>query len=61
MVDLPQGAEIVATRWVSTIKYHFDGTIEIYKAYIVAKIIYRHMRLIYLRLSLRCQGSEPFV
>ena len=37
MVLLPKGVHPVPCRWVFTIKYHLDGSIERYKALLVAK------------------------
>lgn len=37
VVSLPQGKNVVGCKWVFTIKYNADGTIERYKARLVAK------------------------
>ena len=37
MVDLPKGKKIVDCKWIFTIKYKADETIERYKARLVAK------------------------
>ncbi|KAK4390758.1 Retrovirus-related Pol polyprotein from transposon RE2 [Sesamum angolense] len=37
LVEVPHNADIVACRWVSTLKFRADGTLERYKARLVAK------------------------
>ncbi|KAL0298831.1 UNVERIFIED_CONTAM: Retrovirus-related Pol polyprotein from transposon RE1 [Sesamum radiatum] len=37
LVEVPPNADIVACRWVSTLKFRADGTLEWYKARLVAK------------------------
>lgn len=37
MVPLPPGRSIVSCRWVFTVKYHHNGSVEHYKAGLVAK------------------------
>ena len=37
MVNLPKGKKLVGCKWVFTLKYHADGTIERHKARLVAK------------------------
>ena len=36
-IDFPQGRKAIGNKWVLKIKYKFDGSIERYKAYLVAK------------------------
>ena len=36
-VDLPQGKAAVGCKWVFTMKYNFDGSLEWYKARLVPK------------------------
>lgn len=37
MVDLPRGKKTVGCKWVFTIKYRYDESLERYKARLVAK------------------------
>lgn len=37
VVRIPEGAHLVGWRWVYTIKHKPDGTIEMYKAMLIAK------------------------
>lgn len=37
LTDLPRGKTTVGCRWVYTIKYNADGSVERYKARLVAK------------------------
>ena len=38
VVSLPQGKRLVGCKWVFTIKHKADGSIDIYKARLVAKV-----------------------
>jgi hypothetical protein len=42
IVELPPGKKAIGSRWVWKIKYHSDGTIERYKARVVAKGYLQH-------------------
>lgn len=37
LVDLPRGKKLVRCNWVFIVKYKFDGLVERYKAWLVAK------------------------
>jgi hypothetical protein len=37
LVNLPKGKEVIGTKWVYKTKYKLDGTIDKYKAHLVAK------------------------
>jgi len=37
LIDLPPNKNLVGCKWVYKIKIRFDGTIERYKSYLVAK------------------------
>ncbi|XP_071728878.1 uncharacterized mitochondrial protein AtMg00820-like [Rutidosis leptorrhynchoides] len=56
---IPQGKKPVGNRWVFTIKYKPDGTIERYKARLVAKDILRHTGLIIPKLFHQSQRLIP--
>ncbi|CAN1778901.1 Retrovirus-related Pol polyprotein from transposon RE1 [Linum perenne] len=53
LVSLPHGKKAVGNRWVFKIKHKPDGSVERYKARLVAKVSHRHMELIFLTLSLQ--------
>ncbi|KAL0298583.1 UNVERIFIED_CONTAM: hypothetical protein Sradi_6518100 [Sesamum radiatum] len=42
-VDPSPNADVVSCRWVFTLKFRADGTLERYKARLVAKVSLRHM------------------
>ena len=37
VVSLPQGKHSIGCRWIYKVKYKFDGTVDHYKAHLVAK------------------------
>lgn len=45
VVDLPTGKSPVGYQWVFTIKYKSDGTIERYKARLVARALLKSLEL----------------
>ena len=45
-VDLPRGKSPVGCKWVFKVKYKVDGSLEKYKARLVAKATLKHMRWI---------------
>lgn len=46
IVDLPKEKKTVGCKWVFTVKCKADGSIERYKARLVARVLTRHMVLI---------------
>jgi len=43
LIDLPQNVKPIGCRWVSKVKHHVDGSIERFKAILIAKG-YNHIR-----------------
>ena len=43
IVELPRGKKPIGCKWVFTVKYKVDGTLERYKARLVQKGIHKHM------------------
>ena len=43
IVELPRGKKPIGCKWVFTVKYKVDGTLERYKARLVQKGIDKHM------------------
>ena len=52
LVDLSFGKTAIGCKWVYKIKTQSDGTVDHYKAHLVAKVLLRSMRLIMRRLLL---------
>jgi hypothetical protein len=54
LVPLPPNKKIVGCKWVYTVKFHLDGSVERLKARLVAKgYTHRHMVLITMTLFLQ--------
>ena len=45
MIELPMGKKTIGCKWVFLVKYKSDGTIDRYKARLVAKDMHRLMEL----------------
>jgi len=56
LVSAPTDTDVVDCRWVFTLKYHPDGSVDKYKARLVAKVILKHMASTILRHSRQLSG-----